>query len=335
MATWSVARHPGLLGLGATALGTAAAFGLMQRRHVHQIRQDPEYARLEDPPRGRVLSVRSADGTELHAEVFGDDGAPPVVLAHGWTEALQYWTYVIDDLQAAGCRAIAFDLRGHGKSQDAASGEYSLERFGQDIEAVLHASLAPDERAIVVGHSLGAMSVVAWAADHDVAARARAAALLNTGVEDLLAENVVLPGLVAGRIKETLGRVFMGAPGSLPRVSTPLSHAAVRYFAFGPEGSPAKVAFFERMLWECSPKVRGAVGLSISTMNLSTALECLTVPTLVLAGAEDRLTPSSHARRIAERLPHPVGVVELPATGHMAPLERPREVSRAILSMRT
>ena len=326
------ARPPALWGLGAAAaLGAAATGGyLLQRRHVSQIRSDPEYARLEDPPRGRALAVRSADGTELHAEVFGPDGAPTVVLAHGWTEALQYWTYVIDELLAAGRRCVAFDLRGHGRSRPAASGQYSLERFGEDMEAVLAAVLADGRRATVVGHSLGAMAVVAWAAEHDVTRRAEAATLCNTGVSALIADNVVLP-LIAGRLKESVGRMFMGAPGPLPRVSTPLTHAAVRHLAFGSRGTPAKVAFYERMLWECSPRVRSSVGVALSTMDLSEAVPRLTVPTTVLAGANDRLTPPAHARRIAEYLPQPAAVVELPDTGHMAPLERPREVARAIL----
>ena len=317
---------------GAAAAVSVAAGGgyLLQRRHVRQIRDDPEYQRLEHPPRGRPLAVTSADGTELHAEIFGPEEGPTVVLAHGWTEGLQYWTYVIDELVAAGRRCVAFDLRGHGRSRPAAGGEYSLPRFGQDIEAVLAASLGDGQRATVVGHSLGAMSVVAWAADHDVARRATSAALCNTGVSALIADNVVLP-LIAGRLKESLGRVFMGAPGALPRISTPLTHAAVKHLAFGPEGSPAKVAFYERMLWECSPKVRASIGVALSTMDLSQDLARLQVPTVVLAGGVDRLTPPAHAHRIAEHLPRCAGVVELPETGHMAPLERPVEVAQAIL----
>ena len=53
----------------------------------------------------------------------------------------------------------------------------------------------------------------------------------------------------------------------------------------------------------------------------------LTVPTIVLAGARDRLTPPSHARRIAGMLPQLVRLIVLPDTGHMAPLERPDEVT--------
>lgn len=326
------ARRHGLGGLGAVTLGLLAGGTLLQRRHMRQIREDPEHALLESPPRGRPLEAVSADGTRLHAEVFGPEDGPAVVLAHGWTEALQYWVYVIRELTEAGVRVIAFDLRGHGESGEAAGGDYSLERFGEDMEAVLDASLREGERTLLAGHSLGAMSIVAWAQDHDVQRRVEAVALLNTGVEGLIAENVLVPFAIA-RLKEPVGRLFMGAGGPLPRVSTPLTFTAVRFAAFGPEGSPAKVAFYERMLLSCSPRVRSAIGLSLATMNLSSALSRLTVPTLVLAGESDKLTPPRHAQRMFDALPQPAGLVELPQTGHMAPLERPAEVAAAVLDL--
>lgn len=322
-------RRPGLWGLGAAAAGLTAGALMLERRHEAAIRADPEFPRLENPPRGRTLEVSSADGTRLHVERFGSGEGPMVLLVHGWTEALQYWTYVIEDLVAAGASAVAFDLRGHGSSRPASEGDYSLERFGEDVEAVLEAVLGPGQRATVVGHSLGAMSLVAWAQEHEVRRRACAAVLCNFGVDGLIAENLVLP-VVFGRLKESLGRVFMAAPGSLPRRSTPLSYALARHMAFGPEGSPARVAFYERMLWECTPRARAAIGVALSHMDLGAALARLDVPATVIAGCEDRLTPPGHARRIAERLPDCRAVLELPATGHMAPLERPHDITRAI-----
>jgi pimeloyl-ACP methyl ester carboxylesterase len=65
-------------------------------------------------------------------------------------------------------------------------------------------------------------------------------------------------------------------------------------------------------------------------MDLWHALDNLTVPTLVVAGAHDRLTPPAHATRIADALPRPAGLIELPETGHMLPLERPRELATAL-----
>ena len=69
---------------------------------------------------------------------------------------------------------MAYDLRGHGRSRPAADGDYALERFGEDLEAVLAAAGAGGDHglATVVGHSLGAMSIAAWAERHDARARA-------------------------------------------------------------------------------------------------------------------------------------------------------------------
>ena len=71
----------------------------------------------------------------------------------------------------------------------------------------------------------------------------------------------------------------------------------------------------------------------MSAMDLRDALRTLTVPTLVIAGDDDRLTPPSHARRIAEMLPQLERLIVLPDTGHMAPLERPAELARAIAEL--
>jgi pimeloyl-ACP methyl ester carboxylesterase len=332
------ARQQRRLWFGAGGLTAGALAGVaLQRRHDGRIAADPEDAALRSPPRGRPLPVSSADGTCLHAEVFGADDGPTVVLAHGWTETIAFWTYVIRNLSAKGLRIVAYDLRGHGESESARAGDYSSARFGEDLEAVLDASLAAERRAVLVGHSLGAMSIAAWADHHEVERRAGAAALLNTGVGDLLAEQLLIP---VPWIAQLLNRVlpparFVGSRAPLPRVSTPLGHAAIRYVAFGRAASPAQVAFYERMLVACSPDVRADVGIALSELELHDALPRLTVPTVVLAGADDRLTPPSHARRIARELPQLRKLIVLPETGHMSPLERPREVSDVLLELAT
>jgi pimeloyl-ACP methyl ester carboxylesterase len=104
----------------------------------------------------------------------------------------------------------------------------------------------------------------------------------------------------------------------------------IRYTAFGPGASRGDVAFYERMLVDCPPDVRAATGVALSQMDLWHAVASLTVPTLVVAGDSDRLTPPAHARRIADELPNPAGLVVLPDTGHMSPLERPLELCDAV-----
>jgi pimeloyl-ACP methyl ester carboxylesterase len=176
------------------------------------------------------------------------------------------------------------------------------------------------------------MSIAAWAEHHPVERRASATAFLNTGVSDLLAEQLLVryPGTLRSFADSVSRRAFLGSRAPLPKISSPLQHAAIRYFAFGPTATPAQVAFYERMLINCPPDVRAKVGTAMADMDLQPALASVNVPTLVIAGAADRLTPPSHARRIAAAVPDLAGLIVLGDTGHMGPLERPRETSDAL-----
>jgi pimeloyl-ACP methyl ester carboxylesterase len=327
-------RRSTTLAAGAGLALAAAAGAELLRRHRGTIDRDPANERLRSPRRGRVSTARSADGTTLHVEVFGEEDRPAIVLAHGWTEQLIYWTLVIDDLLLRGFRVVAYDLRGHGASEPGVGGDYALERFGEDLEAVLSV-VCPDERPLIAGHSLGAMSIVAWAEHHDVERRVSAAALLNTGVGGLLTESLLVPvpWLARAVSRTPLARGVLTTKGQLPGFSTPVTHAMIRYIAFGPAATPGQVAFYERMLVACPPDVRSTVGIALSEMDLYEAVPRVTVPTLVMAGASDKLTPPSHARRIAEELPALHRLIVLPETGHMGPLERPAEVADALIEL--
>lgn len=311
-------------------MAASAAGALVERRHLRRIASDPRRALLEDPPRGRAVPVRSADGTAIHAEIFGSDELPTLVLGHGWTEALRYWALVMRELSGE-FRIVAYDLRGHGHSAPAVDNDYSLQRFGEDLEAVLAATVSEGERAIVAGHSLGGMSIAAWAEHHDVS-RVRGAGLLFTGLGDLAANQLLVSvSRVTHALRDPIvRRFFFGIRAPLPPFSSPVSYAALRYVAFGPSASPALVAYWERMLVGCAPSIRAAVGFALADMELHHTLERLTVPTLVMDGDQDRLTPPSHARRIAGELPALHRLIELPDTGHMGPLERPAEVADAL-----
>jgi pimeloyl-ACP methyl ester carboxylesterase len=322
-----------LLWGAAAGAGALAAAALTQWRFGRSIANDPAGRELQDPPSGEAIEVVSADGTRLHAERFGPSDGLPVVLAHGWTENLSYWVHVIRELSGRGLQVVAYDLRGHGHS--AGSGDYCIDRFGQDLESVLQAVVPDGQRALIAGHSLGAMSIAAWAGDHDVERRVGAAALLNTGVGDLLGESLILPiPRLAQAINKTVAtHGFLGSRAPLPRFSSPISHAIIRWIAFGPTASPAQIAYYERMLLAMPPKARADVGIAISEIELYDNLPRLTVPTIVMAGENDRLTPPSHAKRIAEMLPQLERLIILPETGHMGPLERPREVNQALLEL--
>jgi pimeloyl-ACP methyl ester carboxylesterase len=322
---------------GSAAAGAAVVAGgiLLQQRFRQRIARDPEQAGLAEPPQGRPLSIASADGTVLHAEAFGPPAGIPVVLGHGWIESLQYWIYQIRALSERGFHVIAYDLRGHGESEPAAHDDYSIDRFGEDLEAILAEVVPPGRQAVLAGHSLGAMAIAAWAQAHEVEKRVGAAALINTGVGDLIAEQLLVPvpGVAQALNRTVAMHGFLGSRAPLPRFSTPLTAAAIRYVAFGPAATPAQIAFFERMLIACPPDVRANVGIALSEIELYDALPRLTVPTIVIAGDKDRLTPPGHARRIAEMLPALERLTVLKDTGHMAPLERPDAVTEALVEL--
>lgn len=316
--------------LAATALSVEA-----ERRHLRRVAHDPENAFLRRPPHGSDLSVRAFDGTELHAEVFGPEDGQTIVLAHGWTENLTYWAYITRHLVEQGFRVVAYDHRGHGRSAAAAEGDYSIPALGRDLDAVLEAAVPDGQRATVAGHSLGGMAIVSWAEGHEVERRVHAAALLNTGMGDLLAEQLLLPlpALAAALNRVLPPSAVVSSRAPVPRFSTPLSHLILRYVVFGRAASPAQVAFYERMLVASPPDARASIGMTISELDLRDALPRLTVPTLILAGEQDRLTPPAMAHSMAKSLPDLRELVVLSDTGHMAPLERPDEVARALLRL--
>src|SRR5512132_3711341 len=122
-----------------------------------------KFAAAEALPKGRTVRVRSKDGIRLHAEVFGPEDGYPIVLAHGITCAIRVWAYQIADL-STDYRVIAFDHRGHGRSAVPARRHfYGLDHLAADLDSVLEATLAPGERAVIAGHSMGGIAITSWA----------------------------------------------------------------------------------------------------------------------------------------------------------------------------
>jgi pimeloyl-ACP methyl ester carboxylesterase len=290
---------------GVGGLTAAAAWAIEHRRYERRITADPEYPFLSAPPTGRAIDVAARDGTVLHAEVFGPEGAPTIVLAHGWTEALRIWAYQIDDLSRRDFRVVAYDLRGHGQSTKSPTGDYSIGAFGDDVEAILRACVPAGERAVLVGHSLGAMSIASWAERHPVAERVSAAGLVSTGVVDLLTEHMVFrPPRIPAAVFRPISAYVLGAPGTIPGFSPSLLDAVIRYVAFGPTAGPAQVAFYERMLRDCPADVRAGTAAAMSNMNLLGALSRLTVPTLSRPPHRRRSPGACRSRRAPAHRPH-------------------------------
>lgn len=93
----------------------------------------------------------------------GGRGGLPVVFAHSLAGTFRHWQSQLDHLRADR-RAIAFDFRGHGRSEPAPDGDYSISAMAGDIGAVVDA-LGVD-RFVLVGHSMGGGAALLYAAAH-------------------------------------------------------------------------------------------------------------------------------------------------------------------------
>ncbi|MEB3048952.1 alpha/beta hydrolase [Mycolicibacter sp. MYC123] len=286
-------------------------------------------------PPGRTIAVRAADGTKLHTQVFGPSDGYPIVLAHGITCAIRVWGHQIADL-SSDFRVIAYDHRGHGGSGVPKSGGYSLTHLASDLDSVLEATLAPGERAVIAGHSMGGIAISAWSDRyrHRVSERADAVALINTTTGELLEQVKLFP--VPPPLQQTrvqAARRALLAFGSVPIVGP--ANLAVRQFvhmlAVGGEADPTVSALICDLFAKTPAASRGHwVRVLVDALGPShISLAGLTVPTLVIGSTRDRLLPIAASRRIASAAPNLTKFVEM-SGGHCSILEHPGAVNKEL-----
>ncbi|WP_308166306.1 alpha/beta fold hydrolase [Nocardia albiluteola] len=309
------ARMTGLLDL-VGALRRARRAGLRARNYAD--------ARF-DPPRVApvVVPVITSDGATLRVHSYGPENGDVIVFAHGWTCCIEYWNPQINAL-AGRYRVIAYDQRGHGESE-LGNVPLSTDLLADDLSAVLDAVLRPGQRAVLVGHSLGGMTIQAWAARTRVPVSERAAAvvLTNTAAGDLIAETTVIPPLrrLPLPLRLPIGRAILGAPGPFPPIAPVRWGFRRGVMTLASTGDVADFAF--NIVRACPGTVRARFGVLLAALELGRAAAGLTVPTTVIAGENDDLTPVVHAERIAAMLTG-AGVLDrfvvLP-TGHLGNVE--------------
>ncbi|MGW9449986.1 alpha/beta fold hydrolase [Streptomyces sp. NPDC055632] len=278
-------------------------------------------------PGARELTVTSTDGSRIHVEVYGPEGAPAVVLAHGWTCSIAFWAEQIRAL-AADHRVIAYDQRGHGRSPDPGPGGYSTTALADDLEAVLSATLATGERAVIAGHSMGGMTIMAAAERHGLRDHAAAVLLCSTGPARLTAEATVVP-LRPGGLRTRLTKAVLGSKAPLGPVNA-VSKKVLKYATMGPGSAPEKVDACARIVHACPRGPRHGWSQVLAGLDLEHGVRALRLPVAVIVGTADRLTPAAHSRAMAGALPHCTAFVELTGMGHMTPVEAPEAVTAQI-----
>ena len=321
---------------GALAFG-AMGWEVQRRRDLRTITADPEWGELNGPLDGRVLPLRAPDGTRLHAEIHGPDGASTIVLVHGWLEACRLWHHQIRDL-SRDFRVVAYDQRGHGQSGPSTNGEYSERLLASDLGVVIDALVPSGQRCVLAGHSMGAMAIIAWAGRDPALAHERVTgvALINTGIHHLV-ERIAILGEWFGS-RATTGAVIpaiLQSPYNPPSRLDPISLRLVRRLAFAPSASLAQVAFAHQMFLTTPAPARAGFAKMFTALDLSAVVPQVTPRAVVIAGDRDRLTPPWHAEQLAAALPNLARHTVLPNTGHMSPLEAPDAITahlRALVS---
>ena len=164
----------------------------------------------------------------------GGAGGLPVVFVHSFAGSASHWKAQLAHLRKKR-RAVAFDLRGHGKSAPPKDGDYAIAAFASDIAAVVD-SLGLD-RFVIVGHSIGGAAAIAYAGAH--------------------------PDRVAGI-------VLAGAPGKVPREQAQKIMSAIES-----DYDNAMRPYWDKLLAGAKPDVRAHIEREMNTMSKQASLKII------------------------------------------------------------
>lgn len=236
---------------------------------------------------------------------------PPLLFVHGFPLDHQQWRHQLEHFAAWRC--LAPDLRGVRGGAPPAEG-YSMGVYADDLVAVLDQAGAP--RAVCCGLSMGGYVLFELLRRHPE--RVAGLILCDTKAEPDTTEGK------AGRdaLMQVAEREGAAAIGErlLPKLLGPTTRAR----------RPRVVETVRAMAARLD--VAGLVG-ALRAMrerpDSGPVLERIQVPTLVVCGSEDEITPAAGMRMLAQRI-RGASYVEVPEAGHLAPLERPEAVNEAL-----
>ena len=303
---------------GAVVAGVA---GRAAWRRRHPLAGDGPWA----PPPEDLGPIEAFDGTRLAVRATGPPDAPMLLFSHGFsldmTTWREQWSSLSDEF-----RCVAMDHRAHGRTEPPPTGDVTLRSMGRDLVTVLDA-VAPDRRAVLVGHSMGAMAILALAEQRPdlFGERVAGVVLLGASASDPLrgaignVTDLLRPRLgslaAAARRADRLRKTILAGPRGVPAL-------VARVTQFGPDAPQDVVDHVLHLAAETSSLVWTDALADVVRMDFRHALARVTVPALVAVGDQDRVTPPAVAVELAAALPEGrLFIVE--GAGHVAMLERP------------
>jgi pimeloyl-ACP methyl ester carboxylesterase len=226
-------------------------------------------------------------------------GTLPVVLIHGAGESRLHWPGSLRRLVNA--TVYTLDLPGHGRS--GGQGCDTIEGYAAAVADFLQA--AGIKRAVIAGHSMG--GAIAMCLALDFADLAGGLVLVATGAR-LRVAPAILEG-IRSNFEQSV-ELITGYAWS--------ERAPARMVARGREG-----------LLDTGPEVLAGDFTACDRFDVMGRLGEIRVPTLVVAGSDDRLTPPRYALFLAGHIPD-ASLVVIEGAGHMVMLERSDEVTKAV-----
>jgi pimeloyl-ACP methyl ester carboxylesterase len=349
--SWSpTARAAGIFGAvaGVAAAGVAAALAAEKAlvRHSKKSVGDPYVDEIfGDQPYDESYLIETADGTDIHVEVVHPAGStdserPTIVFVHGFCLDMGTFHFQRKVLAERGAdRLVLYDQPGHGRSGRLESGEYELRALGETLRAVIDRTV-PDGPLILVGHSMGGMTIMALAELYPemFTDRVAGAVLMATSGGMLGETKFGLPAIIARAgtpllpVVNSATRLSGGVIDRARRASANLAWLLTRRYGFG-EGkpSPALVSYVEEMNSHTSTETVARYLRTLYTHARYPALAALReTPTLVIVGDKDLITPVSHSEEIVRRLPG-AEFVKVANSGHVVMLEHADQVNAALV----
>ena len=247
---------------------------------------------------------------------FDDVGpGPVVVLIHGFPFDRSMWSHQRSSVGSI-YRLILPDLRGHGTSA-APDGIYTVDEMADDVLELLD-GLQLDEPVVIGGLSMGGYVALSIAARHPE--RLKGLILMNTRASADTPE--------AARVREELAGQVEASGNAEPVVAAMLPKLFSRSTF---EKQPALVArMHDRMARTPARAVAGTLRGLADRPDRTSDLAKIAVPTLILAGSDDRLIPFEESQAMARLVPGST-LVTIPDAGHLAPLENHEATDSAIL----
>jgi pimeloyl-ACP methyl ester carboxylesterase len=318
-----------------------AAVGLAAERYAvgRSFRgDDPEADEPLGELRGEVVPVRADDGVALHVEVekAADAPAVTVVFSHGLALEQGSWHYQRRDLADIGT-LVFWDQRGHGRSGRGTPEHATIDQLGADLRAVIEAT-APTGPVVLVGHSMGGMTIMALADAHPelFGDRVVGVALISTSPGKLTEVSFGVPA-AAGRALRRVAPKALAALNRRPglvaggrKLGSDVEFVLTKRYSFATDVPPSLVRFVTRMHDQTPLDVLAELFPAFDAHDKLAALDVLNgVETLILTGEQDVLTPADHSRDMVEEVPG-AELVILPDAGHMIMLEHHTVVSELI-----